>query len=173
MYIIAFLSSYGFYRSQRCWLFRYLSQKKFVSRSSPNGYRRYLIDINRFVKMALHFNFTWIKSTYLLKMSKMHNIRISDFCASVQVLLGHAGWFLHKLLVSLVFVSGGRMSLSFFKDVMSTIFRNIFQHSVASYLAEKLQCCLQYLNNSGKVWSFRISWTLHSVLNKTYRNFVF
>ncbi|VDN03401.1 unnamed protein product [Thelazia callipaeda] len=71
-------------------------------------YHRYLIDIERFLKMTLHFNFSWIKSAYLVKISKHCNVNVPDFCASVQ-------------------------------------------HSVASYLAEKLRHCLQYLNESNKI----------------------
>ncbi|OZC09795.1 peptidase, M22 family [Onchocerca flexuosa] len=55
-----------------------------ASRSSAGGCKRYSIDINRFVKMALHFNFSWIKTTYLTMMLKQRILNVPDFCASVQ-----------------------------------------------------------------------------------------
>uniref|UniRef100_A0A8R1XX40 N(6)-L-threonylcarbamoyladenine synthase n=1 Tax=Onchocerca volvulus TaxID=6282 RepID=A0A8R1XX40_ONCVO len=55
-----------------------------ASRSSAGGCKRYSIDINRFVKMALHFNFSWIKTTYLAMMLKQRILNVPDFCASVQ-----------------------------------------------------------------------------------------
>ncbi|EFO18200.2 glycoprotease [Loa loa] len=79
-----------------------------ASRSSVNGFKRYSIDINRFLKMDLHFNFSWIKATYLVMISRQRILNVPDFCASVQ-------------------------------------------HSIAKYLVEKLDCCLQYLNDSNKI----------------------
>ncbi|VDO25613.1 unnamed protein product [Brugia timori] len=79
-----------------------------ASRSSVDGYKRYPIDVNKFMKMALHFNFSWIKTTYLAMISRQSILSVPDFCASVQ-------------------------------------------HSIANYLAEKLSCCLQYLNDSNKI----------------------
>ncbi|KAK6108102.1 metallohydrolase glycoprotease/Kae1 family protein [Brugia pahangi] len=79
-----------------------------ASRSSVDGYKRYPIDVNKFMKMALHFNFSWIKTTYLAMISRQSILSVPDFCASVQ-------------------------------------------HSIAKYLAEKLSCCLQYLNDSNKI----------------------
>uniref|UniRef100_A0A915PQF9 N(6)-L-threonylcarbamoyladenine synthase n=1 Tax=Setaria digitata TaxID=48799 RepID=A0A915PQF9_9BILA len=55
-----------------------------ASRASTDGCKRYSIDINRFTKMALHFNFSWIKATYLVMISRQPIIDIPDFCASVQ-----------------------------------------------------------------------------------------
>uniref|UniRef100_A0A0R3RRM0 N(6)-L-threonylcarbamoyladenine synthase n=1 Tax=Elaeophora elaphi TaxID=1147741 RepID=A0A0R3RRM0_9BILA len=78
-----------------------------ASRSSVGGCNRYSIDVNRFVKMALHFNFSWIKSTYLVMISRQRDLNVPDFCASVQ-------------------------------------------HSIAKYIAKKLDQCLQYLNDSDK-----------------------
>ncbi|KAL3985390.1 metallohydrolase glycoprotease/Kae1 family protein [Acanthocheilonema viteae] len=79
-----------------------------ASRSSMNGCKRYSIDVDRFAKMALHFNFSWIKTTYLIMISKQQILNVPDFCASVQ-------------------------------------------HSIAKYLVRKLNCCLQYLNDSDKI----------------------
>lgn len=79
-----------------------------ASRSSVDGCKRYSIDIDRLAKMTLHFNFSWIKSTYLVMISKQRNLNVPDFCASVQ-------------------------------------------HSIAKYLAKKLDCCLRYLNDSNKI----------------------
>ncbi|VDK84452.1 unnamed protein product [Litomosoides sigmodontis] len=55
-----------------------------ASRSSVDGCKRYSIDVERFSKMDLHFNFSWIKSTYLNMISKRPTLNVPDFCASVQ-----------------------------------------------------------------------------------------
>ncbi|CAG9538452.1 unnamed protein product [Cercopithifilaria johnstoni] len=55
-----------------------------ASRSSVDGFKRYSIDIDKFAKMALHFNFSWIKATYLVMISGQRTLNVPDFCASVQ-----------------------------------------------------------------------------------------
>ncbi|MCP9264808.1 putative tRNA N6-adenosine threonylcarbamoyltransferase, mitochondrial [Dirofilaria immitis] len=55
-----------------------------ASRSSVGGCERYSIDVNKLAKMALHFNFSWIKATYLAMMFRQRILNVADFCASVQ-----------------------------------------------------------------------------------------
>uniref|UniRef100_A0A1I7VFB0 N(6)-L-threonylcarbamoyladenine synthase n=1 Tax=Loa loa TaxID=7209 RepID=A0A1I7VFB0_LOALO len=86
-----------------------------ASRSSVNGFKRYSIDINRFLKMDLHFNFSWIKATYLVMISRQRILNVPDFCASVQETF--ASW--HAL----------------FKDNVSALHRKVLGREIRLLLA--------------------------------------
>ncbi|EJW81818.1 glycoprotease, partial [Wuchereria bancrofti] len=99
-----------------------------ASRSSVDGYKRHPIDINKFVKMALHFNFSWIKTTYLAMISRESILSVPDFCASVQIPSHNR----------LVFVSGGVASnkyiLARFNDVCEPLGYSV-------YAPSQFYCC--------------------------------